>query len=53
MKATPFSVLFQRYYNKQLLMNDSELESTYRINSMIFELRWLLKYIHILILKLF
>lgn len=34
-------------------MNDSELESTYRINSMIFELRWLFKYIHILTLKLF
>lgn len=34
-------------------MYDSVLEWTYRINSMIFELRWLLKYIHILTLKLF
>lgn len=34
-------------------MNDSELEPTYRINSMIFELRWLFKYIRILTLKLF
>lgn len=34
-------------------MNGSVLESTYRTNSMIFELRWLLKYIHILTLKPF